>query len=583
MFRNMTKVVELHIVYTHTRDIFPQFFEGLSSLNVLNLAYNRIFEFNPLSANQIWNLSITNLVLCHNNLYELSSNAFKGLNNLMSLDLSDNPQLTILDASLHSGLSNLINLDVSRTSLTGDGKFYVPKLQNFLFSGRWQMRVISFVSFFRPDSFKNALSQEFIKINDSYISSRELMDLDHKVSIFHGLTKLYFLDISGNNLETLLLGLFPRLPSLLEINLSRCKLKLIQEGVFTNLVSLRVLHLDQNSLFRLPNGMFNSPMREIEILYLHSNMLDHIHDDFFVHLQNVTNLTLSNNKLAKLNQSTFAPISSTLLSVDISDNPLECSCHIKWILGWRNSSMDILRANDTICSAGSAVPFRGKPLFTIDPSGLCASYLALYVALPLAAVGLVSIVSFAYTKRWLIKYKFFLLRLAVIGYEELHDPNIHADYEFDLNVMFTPNDERWAMEHLRPKIEENIPNFQRIAFGDDDLPLGKYYLDAVLYVIEHSFKTVLLLSRAATQDHEFMMKLRTALNHVTDTRTLSTILIFLEAIPDHEMPHLVKLYLSEERPYIFWVEDEWGKKYFWKKLNKKLKVNLRCDDRIPPE
>ena len=89
---------------------------------------------------------------------------------------------------------------------------------------------------------------------------------------------------------------------------------------------------------------------------------------------------------------------------------------------------------------------------------------------------------------------------------EIQDPRDHCAFEFDVNVIFTTDDKEWATEQLRRNIKEQLPHFDRIAFGDDDLPLGKYFLDAVLYVIEHSFKTVLLLSRAATQDHEFMMK-----------------------------------------------------------------------------
>ena len=178
----------------------------------------------------------------------------------------------------------------------------------------------------------------------------------------------------------------------------------------------------------------------------------------------------------------------------------------------------------------------------------------------------------------------FLLKLAIVGYDEIQDPRKHLDFEFDLNIIFSDDDKDWATKRFRQHIKEEISHFDRIAFGDDDLPLGMYFLDAVLYVIEHSFKTVLLLSRAATQDHEFMMKLRTALNHVTNTRTQCTLLIFLEDIPNAELPHLVKLYLSEERPYIYWTEDEKGQKYFWKKVMKYLTVlNRRFNDMIPPE
>ena len=186
----------------------------------------------------------------------------------------------------------------------------------------------------------------------------------------------------------------------------------------------------------------------------------------------------------------------------------------------------------------------------INPSILCVSFVGVYYTLPFIALWLLAIVSGLYYRRWWIKYKVFLLKLAIVGYDEIQDPRKHLDFEFDLNIIFSDGDKEWASKHFRQHIKEEILHFDRIAFGDDDLPLGMYFLDAVLYVIEHSFKTVLLLSRAATQDHEFMMKLRTALNHVTNTRTQCTLLIFLEDIPNAELPHLVKLYLSEERPYI---------------------------------
>ena len=59
-----------------------------------------------------------------------------------------------------------------------------------------------------------------------------------------------------------------------------------------------------------------------------------------------------------------------------------------------------------------------------------------------------------------------------------------------------------------------------------------HYFDAVDYNVENTFRTVLILSRAAVQDHIFMTKLRIATNHVTDTETDNLILVFREDIPD---------------------------------------------------
>ena len=231
----------------------------------------------------------------------------------------------------------------------------------------------------------------------------------------------------------------------------------------------------------------------------------------------------------------------------------------------------------------SSTAFQGKRVFEINPKKLCTSHLALYCTVPLLVIGSICVVFFVYSKRRPLEYKMFLLKLAFVGYDEIQDPRSNFDYEFDLNIVHVENDREWIENLLLPVVREMLPNYDRIALGDDDLPLGMYYLDAVLYVIEHSFKTILLLSRAATRDHEFMMKLRLALNHVTNTRTLSTLLVFLEDIEGDELPHLVRLYLSEERPYIRWNEDERAQKYFWKKLVKMLKVNLKQNDMIPPE
>ena len=128
-----------------------------------------------------------------------------------------------------------------------------------------------------------------------------------------------------------------------------------------------------------------------------------------------------------------------------------------------------------------------------------------------------------------------------------------------------------------------IEDFDRIAFGDDDLTLGMYYLDAVYQNVEESYKTILLLSRAAVQDHIFMTKFRIAMNHVIDTETENLILAFLEDIPDQELPHLARLHLSGQGAYLRWEEDEEGQEYFWNKLTKHLNVNLKVNHMIPPE
>ena len=574
-FKGLAHVNHLGIRETAIRYIDPLYFDGMFGLRVLDLNSNKILTFNGNSI--MWNLSITHLDLSNNAIYQLSRGAFAGLNNLLSLDLSDNPCYKFIDES--SSLS-LRYLDFSRTGVTLI-HFYFPNLVNFSYSGR--LDAFRRANFFKPGRFRKSLLLKRIKLDNSGIILKGIWSALTKESIFNGLYNIEFIDLSSNDFKTLPTGLFRNLSMLSHLNLTNCGIYVIEAGVFSNMKSLQVLKLDHNMISQIPHNLFQVEMNQLQLICVNSNILEHLDINLFANTPNVSTLNLSRNQFTVFNQDTFAPILPSLMSFDISVNPIHCSCRMRWLIHLGKSHIHVARANQTVCSYDSEAPFRGKPLFEINPNDLCTSHVALFCTLPIAAVGLIGVVAFVYWKRWLVKYKIFLLKLAIFGYQEIQDPRDHIDYEFDLNVIHTDQDKEWVAELLGPILTDKLPQYERIAWTDEDLPLGMYYLDAVLYVIEHSFKTILLLSRAATRDHDFMMKLRTALNHVTNTRTLSTLLVFLEDIEDEELPHLVKLYLSEERPYICWAEDERAHKYFWRKLVKMLKVNLRCDDMVPHE
>ena len=182
-----------------------------------------------------------------------------------------------------------------------------------------------------------------------------------------------------------------------------------------------------------------------------------------------------------------------------------------------------------------------------------------------------------------LKHQFFLFKLAVLGYTEISDARDIDDFEYDVNIMFSSQTKKWATEHFKPMLQERLPNFTRIAFDDDDLILGMHYFNAVYTNVEKSFKNILLLNRDAVQNHAFMTKFRIAMNHVTDTETENMILVFLETVPEGELPYLVRLYLTGQGEHLFWEEDEESRDYFWYKFERFMSVNLKINHMIPPE
>ena len=175
------------------------------------------------------------------------------------------------------------------------------------------------------------------------------------------------------------------------------------------------------------------------------------------------------------------------------------------------------------------------------------------------------------------------MKLAVWGFHEMQDAREHGDFEYDFHVVFTDDSQNWVRDHLRPNLEERLPDYGRNVFGDADLQPGMHYLDAILNVVENSFKTVFLLSRAAVHDNWFLVKFRLAMDYVSDAKLENIAVIFLEEIPHEDLPFLVRLYLSDRRPCLCWPEGEEDREYFWNELIKSLEVNLRFNPVIPPE
>eukprot|EP00057_Strongylocentrotus_purpuratus_P006921 XP_011661395.1 PREDICTED: relaxin receptor 2-like [Strongylocentrotus purpuratus] len=421
-----------------------------------------------------------------------------------------------------------------------------------------------------------------ISFNDRYLWNAAANE-----SLFDGLLDLNHLDLSYNPFlcfsSDLPPGMFRQLSVLQELNLDYCDITNLHPLVFSGLESLETLSLKGNNIQHIHDDVL-SGLGQIESINLEGNRIAYLEELMFSNNWKLTNLSLANNRLTRLNQSTFKPIFSSILLLDLSTNPIDCNCEMEWLIDWLNEPIRLKNKNETICSSASLEPLREKPLLDFDPNELCIINNSLFSLIPLVFISLVVISVLLFHYRWQLRYKLYLLKLAVLGFKEMRDARDHNDYEFDVNIVFyddDEDDEEWIREQLRPALEERLPQFQRNVYGDQDLVLGMHYLDSVHYVVSHSYKTIVVLSRAAVQDHWFILKFRTAMDHVSDTLTEFVVVVFLEDIPDDEMPFLARLYLSDGRPYIHWTEDVRGQHYFWDKLTTNLTINLKTNVLIP--
>ena len=401
-------------------------------------------------------------------------------------------------------------------------------------------------------------------------------------SMFSGLKHLRYLTLSKTSLYVLHQRTFEDQSSLEEMDVSFCKLATIQPGAFVGLKSLRILHLEGNLLQYLSGNTFGD-MKQLAQLHVDSNFLTNWDDDLFFKMPLLSTLTLSNNKILTLHQMASRP---ALIFIEISNNPLKCDCDMKWLLGKTGNFVQLMNTDQTRCSEASLESLRGKPIEFFKPDVQCIQQVAVYCAIPIIVVAFVASVIFAYHNRWKLKYHLFLLRFAIRGkrgYHQFREDRDENDYEYDINIMLIDADEDWARVTLSPGLEERLQGFDRITLGDEDYLLGRHVLDAVLDVVQKSLKIVMLLSRVAVLDNWFMIKFRMALDHVNDRQTEDLVVVFLEDIPDGELPFLVREYLNDGRPFVRWVENEKGQKYFWAELIKIITINMRRQESIANE
>ncbi|XP_063951650.1 leucine-rich repeat-containing protein 4-like [Lytechinus pictus] len=394
-----------------------------------------------------------------NSIGEIGNTELDGLEGVSQLQLGSN-NLGVLDPNIFNGMIALRSLSLDSNRIVTLNEKATP----------WNISLVDL----------NLAGNEITSLNSStFYGLKTLRKLDlsenYKLQFIKNDTFVYCYSLTELDVtDTKILNFnFPYLPFLTTLILqsSYCPENLIRPGNLGNKApSLETLNLQDNVLM-LENLWDSSTNKST-----------------FFGLQNLSRLDLS-----RLNRSTFEPLSS-LTEADLSHNPFVCNCDLKWLPSWlKGTSMELLESRDTTCldSKATLEPFRGKQLITFDPTGDCDANIILYSSLTVVAMVLILILGLIYYQRWWIRYRLFLLKLCFVGYEEIHDDADREEYEAD---------DEWVDQHLRPALVERLSDFNRIVCGDEELMLGMYYLDAVHYATERSFKTIFVISRDALRD-----------------------------------------------------------------------------------
>ncbi|XP_063956635.1 toll-like receptor 3 [Lytechinus pictus] len=615
---NQTKTISLH--NSRVASLSSKSFCGLNNLTDLDLSYNLLTTLSlktfsclhmlstlKLNGNQIASLfidlvsglfSLSQLNLAHNNIEEiprsnvtipsveyidLSFNKFKTIRRFLMWSFTNLQILNMSNNGISQSFSpySFINLrHLQELHLTNENQQLINGAFRYL--GHLQVLDLSFapLKITTLRQFTNASSLNRLIMRDCSLKSADIHHAKTNRTLFWGLNSLIVLDLRQNQFDMLAPGTFNPMKKLRVLYLSQCTISVLSCGVFDSLTALTTLDVRDNAIMKVPESLLQR-QHHLAVLFLGNNKLETIPRTLFKETTSLHSLFIQQNRITTIEPMTSFPTNTTL-RIDAAGNPFSCTCQLSWFVKWlRSGNIELRHPKQTLCSLTSIKAEVDSPILTFNPDKYCGINFVMITSVCLSGLLVLVIGLVAYRQRWWLNYKFFLLKLAIFGYEEINHEFDAQDYEYQLNIMYNEDDQEWVDGVLKPVLQERFPHLQKVAFGDNDLNIAMFYINALHYVVDNSFKTVLLISYNCINDAWFLTKLRIALEQMNDTKLDMVILIFLEDIRDADLPYLVRLFLSKNKPYMLWTDDEDGQELFWAQFEKSMRSNRAINSVIP--
>ncbi|KAJ8957554.1 hypothetical protein NQ318_020594 [Aromia moschata] len=290
--------------------IETQAFSGLNDLWTVDLSYNKLYV---LESNTFSNLPIGNLLFQGARIDTVQAGAFNNLYNLKVLNLTG-VGIRSLDSFSFRNLSACKTVDLRNNK--------IPTVPQNLFIDTPSLRTVRLegnnITTLNP--FQKNIRLEFISISFNGVSKisglcnmylKALHIKDSKIprlrnKTFEGCYQLTDLRVDNSYIghveSSALLGLI-NLPTL-DAHTIFNNTKVIRENMFQDLWQLQVLNLSYLSIERLESKSFTG-MGSLQALALNNNELTELVDDTFYGLPSLTILDLSHNKINSLSNKTF--------------------------------------------------------------------------------------------------------------------------------------------------------------------------------------------------------------------------------------------------------------------------------------
>ena len=330
--------------------MFPKRYNGKNALANLTLRLNdNLLEKIP--DDRFAGLDMFHIDFSFNQIYKISTYAFRDMKRLEILDLNNN-MLNYINSKLFEPLKNsLITLNLNenilnemQTSVLSKVFSDFPSLKNLFLS----KNSLVFVPNLSQSNLERLdLSQNRIEI---------LVDQDTLQNLLP--ISLIYLNLENNHIKQINDYSFANINNLEELNLGSNKISAFAESSFINLKNLRVLILRKNNLMHLPSRIFYTLVNLEELDFSSQNKnVKKIEDYAFDRISNlkpINRIDLSNNFISIIENRAFCSKNylrpyANVKELDLMFNPLKNlnSCILRQLHKGYTTNRPLLKTTST--------------------------------------------------------------------------------------------------------------------------------------------------------------------------------------------------------------------------------------------
>ncbi|NXW67046.1 ISLR2 protein, partial [Hirundo rustica] len=177
------------------------------------------------------------------------------------------------------------------------------------------------------------------------------------------------LSLSANKISSLPRGAFAEVTQVSSLWLAHNEIAAIEPGALAVLVHLKNLDVSHNQIAEFPWQDLRN-LSALQLLKMNNNRMSAVPPGAFRTLKDLRSLRINNNRFATLAEGIFDSLGS-LSHLQIYNNPFECSCALRWLKRWMESTLISIPEKDSIACA---LPerLRGVPLARL-PEMSCAA------------------------------------------------------------------------------------------------------------------------------------------------------------------------------------------------------------------